>query len=125
MIRFNQKGNFEQVMKYLSNVRTNFNPGDLDKYGQEGVRALSSVTPVDTGLTAASWSYIVKVTKGKATISFFNSNIQNGCNIAVVLQYGHATRDGAWLEGRDYINPVIHPLFDKIVDSAWKEVTKV
>jgi len=125
VITFNQKGSFESITKYLTKTKTAFKPGELDKYGQAGVQALMSATPVDSGETAAAWSYSIKITKGKAAISFYNENIQNGVNIAVILQYGHATRSGGWIEGRDYINPVIAPLFDNIVDAAWKEVTKV
>ena len=99
--------------------------GDLDKYGREGVTALASATPVDSGLTAKSWYYEVSVTNESATISFHNSNIQNGVPIAVILQYGHGTRNGGWVQGRDYINPAIQPVFDKIADAAWKEVTKL
>jgi hypothetical protein len=97
---------------------------DLDRYGQEGVAALASATPVDSGLTARSWYYEIKRDRNSATISFLNSNIQNGVPIAVILQYGHGTRNGGWVQGRDYINPAIQPIFDKIANSAWKEVTK-
>ena len=98
---------------------------DLDKYGREGVKALESATPVDTGLTARSWYYEIKKTNGSVSISFYNSNIQNGIPIAIILQYGHGTGTGGWVEGRDYINPAIQPIFDKIAEKAWKEVTKV
>jgi hypothetical protein len=99
--------------------------GDLDKYGREGVAALASATPVDTGQTANSWYYEVVIKNGSATISFHNSNIQNGVPIAIILQYGHGTRNGGWVQGRDYINPAIQPIFDKIANQAWKEVTKL
>ena len=99
--------------------------GDLDKYGREGVAALASATPVDTGLTANSWQYKIEQKKGSVSISFYNTNIQNGVPIAVILQYGHATRNGGWVQGRDYINPAIQPIFDKIANEAWREVTKL
>ena len=86
--------------------------------------ALASATPVDTGLTASSWYYEISNKNGSAMISFHNSNVQNGVPIAIILQYGHGTRNGGWVEGRDYINPAIRPIFDRIADDAWKEVTK-
>ena len=90
-----------------------------------GVAALSSATPVDTGLTANSWHYTIENVNGYIKISFNNSNIQNGVPIAIILQYGHGTRNGGWVEGRDYINPAIQPIFDKITENAWREVTKL
>lgn len=125
MIRFRQKGDFKKVTRYFERVKEIIHLGDLDKYGREGVAALASATPVDTGETADSWSYEIIHKNGSATISFLNSNNQNGVNIAVILQYGHGTRNGGWVEGRDYINPAIQPIFDKIANDAWKEVTKL
>ena len=97
--------------------------GDLDKFGRAGVVALQQATPKDTGLTAASWDYKIERSSGSVRISFHNSNIQNGIPIAILLQYGHATRSGSFVEGRDYINPAIQPIFDQIAEDAWKEVT--
>ena len=125
MISFRQKGDFSKLTRYLERVKGVFNVSLLDKYGREGVQALASATPVDSGLTASSWSYEVTNTNGTAKITFNNSNIQNGVPIAIILQYGHATGNGGWVQGRDYINPVIRPLFDKIANDAWKEVTRV
>ena len=125
MISFRQKGDFSKLTRYLERVKGVFNASLLDKYGREGVQALASATPVDSGLTASSWSYEVTNTNGTAKITFNNSNIQNGVPIAIILQYGHATGNGGWVQGRDYINPVIRPLFDKIANDAWKEVTRV
>ena len=124
MISFRQKGNFSELTRYLEKVKEKVKIGNLDKYGQEGVAALSSATPVRTGLTANSWYYKIKQSKDSVTLSFHNSNIQNGVPIAIVLQYGHATRDGGWVEGRDYINPAIQPIFDRIAEEAWKEVKR-
>ena len=123
-VSFRQKGDFSKVTKYLEKVKEPVHLGILDKYGREGVAALSSATPQDTGLTASSWRYEIKKDKGSVRIIFCNDNIQNGVPIAVILQYGHGTRNGGWVEGRDYINPTIQPLFDKIAESAWREVTK-
>ena len=95
------------------------------QYGREGVAALASATPVDSGLTASSWYYEIINRNGTAQITFYNSNIQNGVPIAIILQYGHGTRNGGWVQGRDYINPAIQPIFDRIANDAWKEVTKL
>ena len=124
MISFRQKGDFSKITRFLERAKNLVPLSDLDRYGQEGVAALASATPVDTGKTAASWYYDIKINKESASITFNNSNIQNGVPIAIILQYGHGTRNGGWVEGRDYINPVIQPIFDKIAEEAWKEVTK-
>jgi len=125
MIRFRQKGDFSKVTRFLERAKEAIRLGTLDKYGREGVAALSSATPVDSGLTASSWYYEIENRSGSARITFYNSNIQNGVPIAIILQYGHGTRNGGWVQGRDYINPAIRPIFEKIADEAWKEVTKL
>ena len=125
MITFRQKGDFSKLTRFLEKAKEAVRLGDLDKYGREGVAALASATPVDTGLTANSWYYKIERKDGTATISFFNSNVQNGVPIAIILQYGHGTGTGGWVQGRDYINPAIQPIFDKIVTEAWREVTKL
>ena len=125
MISFRQKGDFSKLTRYLERVKNVVKIGDLDKYGREGVAALSSATPVDSGLTASSWYYKIEHKSGSATISFHNSNINKGVPIAIILQYGHGTRNGGWVQGRDYINPAIQPIFDRIANDAWREVTKL
>lgn len=125
MIEFSQKGDFSKLNSFLEKSKNLIKIGDLDKYGREGVQALREATPKDTGLTSESWSYDIIRTKNRVSIMFTNSNIQNGVPIAVILQYGHGTGWGGYVQGRDYINPAIRPIFDKIADSAWKEVTKV
>ena len=122
MIKIRQKGDFTKTTKYLERAKRGINLKSLKKYAIEGVEALKSNTPVDTGLTAESWYYEMTNENGKIKISFCNSNIQNGVPIAIILQYGHATGNGGWVEGRDYINPSIQPLFDELVEKAWKEV---
>lgn len=122
MISFRQKGDFSKLTRYLEKVKEVARIGDLDKYGRQGVAALESATPKDTGLTSKSWKYEIKQSKGSVSISFYNTNIQNGVPIAILLQYGHGTRNGGWVQGRDYINPAIQPIFDEIAKSAWKEV---
>ena len=125
MIRFRQKGDFSKLTTFFEKAKESVHLGNLDKYGREGVSALSSATPVDTGLTAKSWYYEIENNNGSVKINFKNSNIQNGVPIAIILQYGHATGNGGWVQGRDYINSAIQPIFDKITDEAWKEVTKL
>lgn len=125
MIRFSHKGDFSKVTRFLERAKEVVRLGDLDKYGQEGVAALASATPVDSGLTASSWYYEIINRNGTAQITFYNSNIQNGVPIAIILQYGHGTRNGGWVQGRDYINPAIQPIFDRLANDAWKEVTKL
>lgn len=125
MISFRQKGDFSKLTSFLERAKNVIKAGDLDKYGREGVAALASATPVESGLTANSWYYKIKRQNGSISINFYNSNINEGVPIAIILQYGHGTRTGSWVEGRDYINPVIQPLFDKIAYDVWREVTKL
>lgn len=125
MIKFTHKGDFSKLTRYFERLKEAARLSILDKYGREGVAALASATPVDTGHTAASWYYEVTHNSGSAKITFNNSHINKGVPIAIILQYGHGTRNGGWVEGRDYINPAVQPLFDKIVDEAWREVTKL
>ena len=125
MISFRQKGDFSKVTGYLEKIKEGVKLGLLDKYGRQGVAALSSATPVDSGVTAGSWSYEIERQNGGAAIVFTNSHINQGVPIAIILQYGHGTGTGGWVQGRDYINPAIQPVFDKMVDEAWKEVTSV
>lgn len=124
MITIKQKGNFKKTNRFLERALNVIHLGTLDKYGREGVAALSAATPNDSGITAESWSYEIERSDGKVSIIWSNSHVVNGVNIAVILQYGHATRNGSWVEGIDYINPALQPLFNKIAESAWKEVTK-
>lgn len=125
MITVRQKDNFDKLTRYMVKLDKTVKRADLNKYGKEGVAALASATPVDSGLTANSWYYEVERRPGSATITFYNSNIQNGIPIAIILQYGHGTGTGGWVQGRDYINPAIQPIFDKIAENAWREVTSL
>ena len=124
MIKIRQKGDFKKLTSFLERAKESLDIGVLDKYGRKGVAALSSATPVDTGLTASSWFYKIENKNGIAKIEFHNSNIQNGVPIAVILQYGHGTRNGGYVVGRDYINPAIQPVFDELSKNAWKEVAR-
>ena len=125
MISFRQKGDFSKVTRYLERVKEAIHLGLLDKYGKKGVAALASATPIDSGNTADSWYYEITNNRGSAAITFYNSNVNDGVPIAVILQYGHGTGTGGWVQGRDYINPAIQPVFDQIVNEAWREVTRV
>ena len=125
MISFRQKGDFKKLNSYLERLEEVIKLGKLNKYEERGVSALASATPVDTGLTASSWQYSINREKDSVSISFENTNINNGVSIAILLQYGHGTRNGGYVQGRDYINPAIQPLFDQIAEEAWKEVTRV
>ena len=125
MISFRQKGDFSKMSSFLEKAKEAVKFGDLDRYGREGVAALESATPKDSGLTASSWDYKIIRGNGSVSITFHNTHINKGVPIAIILQYGHGTRNGGWVEGRDYINPAIQPIFEKIAENAWKEVTKI
>ena len=125
MITFRHKGDFSKLTRFLERAKETVRLGDLDKYGREGVAALASATPVSSGKTASSWYYEIEHKNGSTSIIFSNSNVNKGVPIAVILQYGHGTRNGGWVQGRDYINPAIQPVFDRIADEAWREVTKL
>lgn len=125
MISFRHKGDFSKFTNFLERAKQTIRIGDLDRYGREGVAALASATPVDSGQTANSWYYEIKQGQGSVTITFNNSHFNDGVPIAIILQYGHGTGTGGWVEGRDYINPAIQPVFDRIANDAWREVTKL
>lgn len=124
MIRFIQKGDFKKLNNFLERIKDIANRSQLDKYGIQGVEALSNATPKKTGKTSESWYYKINRKNNSLSISFYNSNINDGVPIAIILQYGHGTKNGGWVQGRDYINPAIQPIFDKIAEDAWKEVTR-
>lgn len=122
MISFAHKGNFSRTEKFLKTASNKNYKSVLEQYAQAGVSALSSATPIDTGKTASSWSYVIEQSENTSSIIWTNSNIQNGVNIALILQYGHGTKNGGYVQGIDYINPSLQPIFNKIADAAWKEV---
>lgn len=125
MITFKHKGDFPKINRHLERLKEVARLGILDRYGQEGVAALKSATPTDTGLTADSWYYEIEHTRQSSIIRFNNSNINDGVPIAIIIQYGHGTGTGGWVEGIDYINPAIRPVFNRIKSDVWREVTKV
>lgn len=122
MIRFRQRGDFSKTTNFLQRNRIDRIRKTLDKYGRIGVEALSKATPVDTGKTAASWEYRVNVTDRVAEVYWTNTNRNKGVPIAVVIQYGHAMPNGGYVQGVDYINPAMKPIFDEIREKVWKEV---
>ena len=124
MITIRHKGNLSKTTQFLERAKHAVRLADLDKYGREGVATLASATPTESGLTANSWYYEIVYGKSGAKIVFKNSNVQNGVPIAIILQYGHGTGTGGWVEGRDYINPAIQPIFNRLVDEAWREVNR-
>lgn len=121
MIRIKQKGDFKNTEKFLKNKKR-ININILDKYGKIGVEALKKNTPVDTGVTSNSWYYKIENQNGKVTLNFYNSNVKNNVNIAIIIQYGHGTKNGGWVEGIDYINPAVQPVFDKILNDVWGDL---
>lgn len=125
MITFHQKGDFSRVNRFFEKLLNVVKLGELDKYGRQGVEALAAATPRDTGKTAESWEYEIVRGKESVSIRWYNTNTNNGVNIAVILQYGHGTKNGGYVKGRDYINPAIQPLFDEIAETAWKEITRI
>ena len=125
MIKFRHKGDFSKLTRFLEKAKESVHLGVLDKYGREGVAALASATPVDSGLTANSWYYEITNSNGSARIDFYNSHVNKGVPIAIILQYGHGTGTGGWIQGRDYVNPAIQPVFDKLVNEALREVTRL
>ena len=124
MISYRYKGG-DKTDNFLKASIKKIKQIDFEKYGEAGVAALASATPKDTGKTAASWYYTVKNQNGIISITFNNSNIVNGVPIAIVLHYGHSTKNGGWIEGRDYIKPAIRPVFDKMTNKMWEEVTSL
>lgn len=125
MIRIRQRGDFKKTEKFLKKSFGRRYIRILEKYAQQGVSSLSASTPVDTGLTASSWTYDIVQNEDGISIVWKNLNIQKYVNVALILQYGHGTRYGGYVEGIDYINPALKPIFDKMADAAWKEVTSI
>lgn len=123
-ISVSQRGSFDKTEQYLRRLEPLNIAAVLEKHGAEGVRALSEATPRDSGLAANSWYYTVVERPGYASLRFHNNDIENGFPVAVMIQYGHGTGTGGYIEGKDYIMPAILPVFTKILDDVVKEVTK-
>lgn len=124
LLSFKVKGNFNNTKKFFKKALSDSELKIIEKYAIEGTKNLVENTPKDTGLTSASWYYEIKKTNTGISIIWSNTNIKDGVNIAVILQYGHGTRYGAYVRGIDYINPALQPVFDKMADELWMEVTK-
>lgn len=122
-VKFEVSGGFTKTERFLNRMKRREYLNVLDEFGRDGVQALRNATPVDSGATAEAWDYEIKRTRDYTEIVWTNSNINNGVPIAVILQYGHGTGTGGYVQGRDYINPAIRPVFDKIAEKAWKVVT--
>lgn len=122
-VKFEVSGGFTKTERFLNRMKRREYLNVLDEFGRDGVRALRNATPVDSGATAEAWDYEIKRTRNYTEIVWTNSNINDGVPIAVILQYGHGTGTGGYVQGRDYINPAIRPVFDKIAEKAWKVVT--
>lgn len=122
-VKFEVSGGFTKTERFINRMKRREYLNVLDEFGREGVQALRNATPVDSGKTAESWDYEIKRTRNCTEIIWTNSNINDGVPIAIILQYGHGTGTGGYVQGRDYINPAIRPIFDKIAEKAWKVVT--
>lgn len=122
MISATSTGSYEKTAKFLNTMKSGSIFRDLHRYGRQGVDALASATPRDTGETATSWGYQIGHTGGVYSISWYNTNRVGQVNVAVILQFGHGTGTGGWVEGVDYINPAIKPIFEKAVNDIWRQV---
>jgi hypothetical protein len=120
MITIKQKGSFNNTETWLRKMKEKDRLAILSRYGSLGVNALSNATPTETGLTAESWSFSIVQRPGYYSIRWHNSHVEDGIPIAIILQYGHGTRTGGYVQGRDYIMPAIRPIFDQIVAEADK-----
>lgn len=124
-IRVEQKGDFDNTKNWLKKMKLDRLYALLEKYAQDGVVALMNATPVDSGKTAVSWGYRITRKTDLWSVEWINSNVNKGVPIAIILQYGHGTGTGGWVEGRDYINPAMQPIFDAISENVWKEIAKL
>lgn len=125
MITIKCTGDFKNTTKFLERARKLSIQQILERYGQEGVKALQAATPIDTGETSSMWGYKVSTGRNSSSITWTNDSINDGIPIVILIQYGHGTKNGGYVSGVDFINPAIQNVMDKIADSAWKEVTKV
>lgn len=124
MLTFKHSGNFHKTDNFMKKNKSNEYTSILTKYGKKGVTVLSAATPIDSGTTSISWDYIIEQTKSGPVLQWINSNIVDGANVAILIQYGHATINGGYVPGYDYINPAIKSIFDDMADEIWKEINK-
>lgn len=123
-IKYTNKGDFSKTLDYFNKMENVLNNSVLEMYGQRGIEALKAATPVDSGKTAESWGFEVEKSNTTIKLIWTNSNVNDGCNIAIIIQYGHGTGQGKYVEGIDYINPAMRPIFEEISELLWREVTK-
>ena len=123
MITFESSGSFKKTDSFLATMLRGSVASQLDKYGREGVAALASATPMESGESAASWGYTVTKTGGSYSITWTNNHMAGSVPVVILLQYGHGTGTGGYVSGHDFINPAIKPIFDKIAENVWKAVT--
>jgi len=123
-IEVHHSGSFDNTTKFLRSIINGDIYKTLDRFGQEGVEALAAATPIDTGLAASSWDYQVSRDRGTYRIDWTNRDVEGGANVAILIQYGHGTGTGGYVQGRDFINPAMRPVFDRIANEAWEAVTR-
>lgn len=121
---FKHKGDFHNTEKLLTQYDKNKFKPILESYGRKGIAALSAATPIDTGETSNSWGYEIDFRTNSFILQFTNSHVNNGIPIAILIQYGHGTRHGGYVPGRDFINPALVSIFDDLAEDIWKEITK-
>lgn len=122
ILKIISRGIWAETFLHLKYLQATSPESIIERYAQQGVAALSAATPKDTGLAASQWRYEIEKTKEGYTLSFHNDDIENGYNVAILIQYGHGLKNGGYVAGQDYINPAIKPIFDGIVNDIWKEV---
>jgi len=123
VVSFKHGGDFKNLEKFFKGYNTQKMISILERYGQEGIQALASATPVDSGLTASSWGYRTSVSRGSFFIMWTNNNMtSNGTPLVILLQYGHGTKNGGFVQGKEFINSAIQPVMDKIANAVWQEV---
>ena len=123
MVSFNHRGSFDKLESFLDSMKKLDIRKIAELYAQQGVDALAAATPMDSGLAASSWGYDIQQSSSTVTIIWTNSNVESGFPVAIMLQYGYGTGTGGYVQGQDYINPAIQPIFDRIADGVWKVVT--
>lgn len=123
-IEVRHSGSFDNVQRFLRSIVNGDIYKTLDRFGQEGVRALSAATPIDTGLASTSWDYQITRDRGSWSISWINTDVEGGAVVVLLIQYGHGTGTGGYVQGRDFINPAMRPIFDRIANEAWEAVTR-
>jgi len=124
LIKIKHKGNFNNTERFFNRVLKRGYLNILEKYGKAGVDALRNATPSESGKTADSWNFGIEEGNGTVTLYWTNSNENQGVNIAILLIYGHGLQNGSYVQGVDFVNPAMRPIFEKIADESWKEVTK-